>query len=219
MSTTNDAERISEICKILSKEIPNPESELNYKSPYTFLLAVIMSAQTTDVQVNKVTETLFEHYDTIDKILALGENGLAEKISSIGLYRNKARNIIALSKVLQDQYNGEVPLTREDLEKLPGVGRKSANVVLNTLCGLPTIAVDTHVLRLSKRLGFSQHNDPSQITINTQSAISWCYMADTFAKHVPRTATNAPLKIFVQIVKRENANQPSIAFYYKHNIM
>ena len=171
MSTTNDAERISEICKILSKEIPNPESELNYKSPYTFLLAVIMSAQTTDVQVNKVTETLFEHYDTIDKILALGENGLAEKISSIGLYRNKARNIIALSKVLQDQYNGEVPLTREDLEKLPGVGRKSANVVLNTLCGLPTIAVDTHVLRLSKRLGFSQHNDPKKVEQDLEKII------------------------------------------------
>ena len=171
MSTTNDAERISEICKILSKEIPNPESELNYKSPYTFLLAVIMSAQTTDVQVNKVTETLFEHYDTIDKILALGENGLAEKISSIGLYRNKARNIIALSKMLQDQYNGEVPLTREDLEKLPGVGRKSANVVLNTLCGLPTIAVDTHVLRLSKRLGFSQHNDPKKVEQDLEKII------------------------------------------------
>lgn len=171
MSKTNDAERISEICKILSKEIPNPESELNYKSPYTFLLAVIMSAQTTDVQVNKVTETLFEHYDTIDKILALGENGLAEKISSIGLYRNKARNIIALSKVLQDQYNGEVPLTREALEKLPGVGRKSANVVLNTLCGLPTIAVDTHVLRLSKRLGFSQHNDPKKVEQDLEKII------------------------------------------------
>lgn len=171
MSKTNDAERISEICKILSKEIPNPESELNYKSPYTFLLAVIMSAQTTDVQVNKVTETLFERYDTIDKILALGESGLAEKISSIGLYRNKARNIIALSKVLQDQYNGEVPLTREDLEKLPGVGRKSANVVLNTLCGLPTIAVDTHVLRLSKRLGFSQHNDPKKVEQDLEKII------------------------------------------------
>lgn len=164
MTIINSKTRIKEICQRLSNERKNPKSELIYCSNYEFLVAVVLSAQATDVQVNKVTTNLFNKYKTIDDILALGEQGLQEQIKSIGLYKNKAKHIIAFSKILKEKYNSAVPDNREILENLPGVGRKSANVVLNTLFNKPTIAVDTHVLRLSKRLDLSDGgNNPLKV--------------------------------------------------------
>lgn len=160
-----------EICKRLFKHIPNPKSELNHESDYTFLVAVVMSAQTTDVQVNRVTKTLFKECPTIDDILRLGQEKLQEKIKSIGFYKNKAKHIIELSKLLKEKYDGKVPNNREALESLPGVGRKTANVILNTLFDQNTIAVDTHVLRLSKRLGFSKSNDPLKVEQDLEKVI------------------------------------------------
>lgn len=158
-----ETERITEICEILSQEIQDPHTELDYVSEYTFLISVVMSAQTTDVQVNKVTAVLFKKYNSIDQILSLGVDGLAEAIKSIGFFRIKARHIIELSRILKNKFNGKVPKTREELMTLPGVGRKTANVVLNTLFHKSTIATDTHVLRLSKRLGLSESKDPWKV--------------------------------------------------------
>ncbi|MBR1734648.1 MAG: endonuclease III [Alphaproteobacteria bacterium] len=168
----------AEICKRLSEKTPNPKSELHYDSDYTFLLAVVMSAQTTDVQVNKVTKELFKTYSTIDDILNLGQAELQEKIKSIGFYKNKAKHIIELSKILKEKYNGKVPNNRADLESLPGVGRKTANVILNTLFNKPTIAVDTHVLRLSKRLGFSESSNPEEVEADLEFIIPDAYKND-----------------------------------------
>ncbi|MBO7454221.1 MAG: endonuclease III [Alphaproteobacteria bacterium] len=162
---------IEEICRILSETIKFPKSELKSFSDYSFLMAVVMSAQTTDVQVNKVTDKLFKKYKTIDDFLNLGEKNLAKEISSIGLYRNKAKNIIGLLKILKEKYNGRVPNSREALESLPGVGRKSANVVLNELFDQPTIAVDTHVLRLTNVMGISTSNNPLQVEKDLERAI------------------------------------------------
>lgn len=162
---------IEEICRILSETIKSPKSELKSFSDYSFLMAVVMSAQTTDVQVNKVTDKLFKKYKTIDDFLNLGEKNLAKEISSIGLYRNKAKNIIGLLKILKEKYNGHVPNSREALESLPGVGRKSANVVLNELFDQSTIAVDTHVLRLTNIMGISTSNNPMQVEKDLEKVI------------------------------------------------
>lgn len=179
-------ERIEKICEILMQNCENPKSELHYSSDYEFLIAVVMSAQTTDVQVNKVTKELFKEYNSIDKILSLGEDRLQEKIKTIGLYKNKAKNIIALSKILKEKYNGKVPDDRDALESLPGVGRKSANVVLNTLFNRPTIAVDTHVLRLSKRLGFTESNNPKKVEEDLERIVPdkyKCHISDLLVLH------------------------------------
>lgn len=162
---------IEEICRILSETIKSPKSELKSFSDYSFLMAVVMSAQTTDVQVNKVTDKLFKRYRTIDDFLNLGEERLAKEISSIGLYRNKAKNLIGLLKILKEKYNGCVPSSREALESLPGVGRKSANVVLNELFDQPTIAVDTHVLRLTNIMGISKSSNPLQVEKDLEKVI------------------------------------------------
>lgn len=162
---------IEEICRIFSETIVSPKSELKSFSDYSFLMAVVMSAQTTDVQVNKVTDRLFKKYKTIDDFLKLGEENLAKEISSIGLYRNKSKNIIGLLKILKEKYNGRVPNSREALESLPGVGRKSANVVLNELFDQPTIAVDTHVLRLTNIMGISTSNNPIQVEKDLEKVI------------------------------------------------
>lgn len=140
-----------EIFKRLSECIPNPETELNYSNPFELLIAVILSAQATDVGVNKATDKLFKVANTPKAIYELGEEGLKEYIKTIGLYNTKAKNIIKTCKILLDQYSGEVPESRKALESLPGVGRKTANVVLNTAFGHPTIAVDTHIFRVSNR--------------------------------------------------------------------
>lgn len=139
----------------LSAADPTPTTELNYVNNYTMLVAVVLSAQATDVGVNKATAKLFKIADTPQKILKLGEGGLTEHIRTIGLYRNKAKNVMALSRQLIGQHGSEVPHDREALEALPGVGRKTANVVLNMAFGEPTIAVDTHIFRLSNRTGLA----------------------------------------------------------------
>ena len=134
---------------------PAPTTELHYSSPFQLLIAVILSAQATDVGVNKATARLFPLAPDASSMLALGEEGLTEYIKTIGLYRTKARNVIATCRILVEQYGGEVPQQREALEALPGVGRKTANVVLNTAFGQPTIAVDTHIFRLGNRTGLA----------------------------------------------------------------
>ncbi len=144
-----------EIFNRLSKEITNPTSELNFNSPFELLIAVILSAQATDRSVNKVTAKLFKLADSPRKMLDLGEDDLKEIIKTIGLFNNKAAHIIATCKTLVERYDGKVPEKRKDLESLPGVGRKTANVVLNTAFGQPTIAVDTHVFRVSNRTGIA----------------------------------------------------------------
>ena len=142
---------------------PEPQSELAYRNPFTLLVAVVLSAQATDAGVNRATAGLFTIADTPAKMLALGEAGLRERIKTIGLYNSKARNIIALSRLLEERHGGQVPCDREALQALPGVGRKTANVVLNVAFGAPTIAVDTHVFRVANRTGLARGKTPEQV--------------------------------------------------------
>ena len=144
----------------LAAVIPAPETELRYQNPYTLLVAVILSAQATDAGVNKATARLFPVADNPAAMLALGEDGLREYIKTIGLFNNKAKAIIAMSRALLAEHGGTVPGDREALEKLPGVGRKTANVVLNSAFGQPTIAVDTHVFRVAHRTGLAPGKTP-----------------------------------------------------------
>lgn len=154
---------ILEIMSVFAQKDPNPRCELDYKNAFTLLVAVVLSAQSTDKGVNKATKALFEVADTPQKMAALGLEELKNYIKTIGLYNNKAKNIIALSQTLVEKYQGEVPADREALENLPGVGRKTANVVLNVWFDQPTLAVDTHVVRISHRLGFSNGKTPLAI--------------------------------------------------------
>ena len=147
----------------LKAQMPEPKTELAYVNPYTLLVAVVLSAQATDKGVNKATAPLFRIADAPEKMVKLGEAGLTKYIKSIGLYRNKAKNVIALSQVLMDRHNGDVPSTRASLEALPGVGRKSANVVLNVAFGQPTIAVDTHIFRVANRTGLAPGKTPLEV--------------------------------------------------------
>ena len=147
----------------LARTMPDPKSELDHSTPYELLVAVILSAQATDKSVNVATRHLFPVANTPRKMAALGEEKLAEYIKTIGLYRGKAKNVVAMSKILLEEHRGEVPRTREALEKLPGVGRKTANVVLNVAFGEPTIAVDTHVFRVSNRTGLAPGRDPLEV--------------------------------------------------------
>jgi len=140
-----------EIFERLRADNPHPTTELNYSNPFELLIAVILSAQATDVGVNKATDKLFPVANTPETIHALGVAGLSKYIKTIGLYNSKAKNVIATCKILIDQHNSEIPESREALEALPGVGRKTANVVLNTAFGHPTMAVDTHIFRVSNR--------------------------------------------------------------------
>ena len=151
---------ILEIMKIFEKDKPTPECELNFHNAYTLLVAVVLSAQATDKGVNKATESLFKKVDTPNQMLKLGIEELKKHIKSIGLYNNKAQNIMLLSKELVEKYNGEVPHNREALEQLAGVGRKTANVILNVWFGEATLAVDTHVMRISHRLNLSNGKTP-----------------------------------------------------------
>jgi len=146
---------IEEFFRRLSGADPTPTTELEYRNTYTLLVAVVLSAQATDVGVNKATKELFKTVDTPQKMLALGENELIKHVRTIGLFRTKAKNVIALSEMLVKEHGGEVPHDRAALEALPGVGRKTANVVLNTAFGEPTMAVDTHIFRLSNRTGLA----------------------------------------------------------------
>ena len=142
---------------------PNPDTELEYDSPFELLVAVILSAQATDVSVNKATARLYPVANTPAAILELGVDGLKPYIQTIGLYNNKAENIIKTCRILLEEHGGEVPRTREALEKLPGVGRKTANVILNTAFGEPTIAVDTHIFRVANRTGIASGKTPLEV--------------------------------------------------------
>ena len=152
-----------ELFKRLAKQRPNPKTELSYKDPFTLVVAVALSAQATDVSVNKATKELFKVADTPAKMVKLGEEGLAQYIRTIGLWRNKAKNVVALSKIILEQHGGKTPRTREELEALPGVGHKTASVVLNEAYGEATIAVDTHVFRVSNRTGLAPETTPEKV--------------------------------------------------------
>ncbi len=147
----------------LAKDRPDPHTELDFTNPYTLVVAVALSAQATDVGVNKATKKLFAVADTPEKMLALGEAGVADHIKTIGLWRGKAKNLIAMSQMLLDDFDGTVPQSRDELIKLPGVGRKTANVVLNEAFGQATIAVDTHIFRVANRTGLAPGKDPDQV--------------------------------------------------------
>jgi len=142
---------------------PDPDTELHYDSPFELLVAVILSAQATDISVNKATDRLYPVANTPEKILALGVAGLKPFIKTIGLYNNKAENIIKTCRILINEHDSEVPTTRDGLEKLPGVGRKTANVILNTAFGEPTIAVDTHIFRVANRTGIAKGKTPLEV--------------------------------------------------------
>ena len=153
----------AEIFRRLRQENPHPTTELNYQTPFELLIAVILSAQATDVGVNKATAKLYPKANTPVKILKLGEARLKEAIKTIGLFNSKAKNVIKTCQILVDKYNGQVPEDRKALEALPGVGRKTANVVLNTAFGHPTIAVDTHIFRVSNRTGIAKGKDVNEV--------------------------------------------------------
>jgi endonuclease-3 len=142
---------------------PSPDTELRYSSPFELLIAVILSAQATDIGVNKATDKLYPVANTPEKIAALGVAGLKPYIKTIGLFNTKAQNIIKTCRLLVNEHNSEVPTTREELERLPGVGRKTANVILNTAFGEPTIAVDTHIFRVSNRTGIAKGKTPLEV--------------------------------------------------------
>jgi endonuclease-3 len=150
---------------------PTPEGELDWTDPYTLLVAVVLSAQATDAGVNKATKKLFAAADTPQRVVKLGQPAVEEMIRTIGLYRNKAKNVVALSQRLIEEHGGEVPRERTALEALPGVGRKTANVVLNIAFGEPTIAVDTHIFRVSNRTGLAPGANPLAVELGLEKAV------------------------------------------------
>ena len=158
------------------KQNPSPKSELEYSNAFTLLVAVVLSAQATDKSVNLATKELFKIADTPQKMLELGEENLTGYIKSIGLYRNKAKNLIGLSKMLLEDFNGIVPDSMENLVKLPGVGRKTANVVLNVIFNKPTMPVDTHLLRVSPKIGLAEGTTPEQVEQSLLKRIPTEYM-------------------------------------------
>ena len=166
---------VDEIFDRLSKQRPSPKIELEYKNNFTLFVAVVLSAQSTDKGVNKVTPALFQIADDPYKMLMLGEGGLKDHIKSIGLYNSKAKNIMNACQIMVDEYNSQLPDNFEDLCKLPGVGRKSANVLLNSLFNEPTIAVDTHVFRVSNRLGLCKTKTPdaTEFALNKKILVRW----------------------------------------------
>lgn len=155
--------QVNKIFQIFANLNPQPKTELNFTTPYECLVAVTLSAQATDIGVNKATAILFKIANTPDEIYSLGEAKLINYIKSIGLYKSKAKHIIAAAKILIAKHQSNVPTTREELEELPGVGRKTANVVLNVVFGKPTMAVDTHIFRVSRRIGLAHGNTPLKV--------------------------------------------------------
>jgi endonuclease-3 len=174
--TARNPERVEEIFRRLAGARPEPKGELEYVNPYTLLIAVVLSAQATDAGVNKATRGLFKVADDPRKMVALGLDEVEQRIKTIGLYRNKARNVIALSERLLAEHGGQVPRERAALEALPGVGRKTANVVLNIAFGEPTLAVDTHVFRIAHRLGLAAGKTPLEVELGLLKAIPDKYM-------------------------------------------
>jgi len=171
----NAAKRL-EIFRRLCEDNPNPTTELNYQTPFELLIAVILSAQATDVGVNKATQKLFPIANTPDAMLALGVAGLSQYIKTIGLYNSKAKNIIETCRLLIEKHAGRVPNTREALEALPGVGRKTANVVLNTAFGQPAMAVDTHIFRVSNRTGLAPGKNVLEVEKNLLRHVPKAYL-------------------------------------------
>lgn len=175
MKLLSDKEVVT-VFERLKKQNPEPASELDYKNPYTLLVAVVLSAQATDKSVNIATKELFKVASTPKKMIELGEKKLITYIRSIGLYKNKAHNIIELSKILLSKFNSKVPSAREELESLPGVGRKTANVVLNVIFGEPTMPVDTHLMRISPKIGLVEGTTPIEIEKNLLERIPKKYL-------------------------------------------
>lgn len=166
-----NAAKRQEIFARLQAANPHPTTELEYETPFQLLIAVLLSAQATDKSVNIATRKFFPQHGTPEGLLALGEEGLADYIKTIGLYRTKAKNVIALSEKLINEFGGEVPRTRAELESLPGAGRKTANVVLNMAFGQPTMAVDTHVFRVGNRTGMAPGKTPLEVEQNLERVI------------------------------------------------
>ena len=167
---------LEEIFRRFSVQRPEPKGELEHVNPFTLVVAVALSAQATDAGVNKATRGLFKVADTPEKMLALGEEGVTQYIKTIGLYRNKAKNVIALSRMLVEEFGSEVPKTREELTRLPGVGRKTANVVMSMAFGIPTLAVDTHVFRIANRLLMAPGRTPDEVEENFLKVIPDQYL-------------------------------------------
>jgi endonuclease III len=168
-------ETVLEIFQRFAAANAHPSGELHYKNPFTLLIAVVLSAQATDAGVNKATPALFALADTPEKMLALGEDKVRDLVKTIGLYRAKAKNIIGLSRALIERFGSEVPQNRDDLETLPGVGRKTANVVLNNAFGQPTIAVDTHVFRVSNRIPLAPGKTPEAVEEGLEKIVPDAY--------------------------------------------
>ncbi len=173
-----NAAKRREIFARLQAANPHPTTELEYDTPFQLLIAVLLSAQATDKSVNIATRKFFPAYGTPQALLALGEEGLSDYIKTIGLYRTKAKNAIATCRLLIEQHGGEVPQTREALEALPGVGRKTANVVLNTAFGQPTMAVDTHIFRVSNRTGIAPGKNVLEVELKLEKFVPREYMQD-----------------------------------------
>jgi len=171
----SEAARIDEIFRRFEAAEPHPKGELEHLNVFTLLVAVVLSAQATDAGVNKATPALFAAADTPQKMLALGEDEVREMIKTIGLFRTKAKNVIALSERLVRDFGGKIPETREELETLPGVGRKTANVVMNMAFGAPTIAVDTHLFRVSNRLPLAKGKTPFAVEIGLEKVVPDAY--------------------------------------------
>jgi endonuclease-3 len=169
-------DELREMFRRFSIQRPEPKGELAHVNPYTLVVAVALSAQATDAGVNRATRDLFKVADTPEKMLALGEEKVGDYIKSIGLWRNKAKNVIALSQKLIDDFGGEVPQTREELTTLPGVGRKTANVVMSMAFGIPTMAVDTHILRIGNRIGLAPGKTPDEVEAILMKAIPEDYL-------------------------------------------
>lgn len=167
---------VEEIFARLARQRPDPRSELEHTNPYTLLVAVVLSAQATDAGVNKATRALFAKADTAEAMLGLGEDTVQQHIRTIGLFRMKAKNVIALSHLLVEQHGGQVPQDRDALEKLPGVGRKTANVVMNVAFGAETLAVDTHIFRVANRTGLAAGKTPLEVELGLLKVVPAPYL-------------------------------------------
>ncbi len=176
MTVKMKPQQVEEMFRLFHEANPEPKGELYSVNHFTFLVAVVLSAQATDAGVNKATKPLFARADTPEKMAALGEDGIRDAIKTIGLFRAKAKNVYALCLALIERHQSKVPSTREELEALPGVGRKTANVVLNIVFGEPTIAVDTHLFRLGNRMGLASGKTPFAVEQKLMKAIPQQYL-------------------------------------------
>lgn len=191
--------RTKEILEILKETYPDAKCELNYNSPFQLLVATILSAQTTDKKVNEVTETLFKDYPDLDSFLTLTNEDLEKRIKQIGLYRNKAKNLVLMCRQLKENFNGEVPKTMEEIMSLAGAGRKTANVVLSNAFGVPSIAVDTHVFRVSNRLALANSNNVLEVEKQLQKELpkkEWSLTHHLLIFHGRRCCTSQRPKCF-----------------------